>query len=216
MLNPVMGALEDVRAVGLMVLVVDTQRLRGEATAAALSSVGVPATFGEAGAGQADVALVHHSVPDSDELHELFADGDCRTLFLAGRQVDDRDPRLSHAYGVLSGDGLTVETLSRAVTEARAGRRPKRWKASEPTSDADLARALVATLSPRERSILRLVATARRNEEIGAELQISANTVRTHVQNILGKLGVGSRVAAVAVARRGGLDLESSSQRGAS
>ena len=37
---------------------------------------------------------------------------------------------------------------------------------------------------------------------------ISANTVRTHVQNIFGKLNVDNRGAAVAAARRAGLRLE--------
>jgi DNA-binding NarL/FixJ family response regulator len=60
-------------------------------------------------------------------------------------------------------------------------------------------------LTLRELAVLRLLAAGRRNADIADELGISANTVRTHVQNILNKLGASSRGAAVAMARQGGL-----------
>jgi DNA-binding NarL/FixJ family response regulator len=50
-----------------------------------------------------------------------------------------------------------------------------------------------AVLSPREREVLDLVARGARNREIAAELTISEFTVKRHVQNILGKLGLRSR-----------------------
>jgi DNA-binding CsgD family transcriptional regulator len=42
-------------------------------------------------------------------------------------------------------------------------------------------------------------------QEIADQLDISSNTVRTHMQSILSKLGVHSSLAAVAMARRAGL-----------
>lgn len=60
-------------------------------------------------------------------------------------------------------------------------------------------------LTPREREVLRLLAAGRSNEAIAAELFISQNTVRTHVQNILSKLNVHSKLEAVAFALRHGL-----------
>jgi DNA-binding NarL/FixJ family response regulator len=216
MLYQVMGGVDDVLGLGLMVLVVDSQRLRGEATAAALSAVGIAATWGAPGSCGADVALVHDGVPSSGDLEELLDDASCRTLVVVSGRLDERDSRVARAFGVLDGSRLTVETLAAAVRDARAGRRPQRWTPTAPATEVEQARKLVATLSPRERSILRLVASAQRNDEIGAELQISANTVRTHVQNILGKLEVSSRVAAVSTARRAGLDLEARPERGAS
>jgi DNA-binding NarL/FixJ family response regulator len=102
---------------------------------------------------------------------------------------------------------VEVEQLARAVRDARAGRAPQPWKPAEPSTDTQRAMGLVGALSARERTILGLLATARRNDEIGTELGISANTVRTHVQNIFGKLGVGNRVAAVALARKAGVEL---------
>ena len=60
-------------------------------------------------------------------------------------------------------------------------------------------------LSDRELDILRLLATQLSQREIGAELYVSMNTVKTHVKNIFFKLRVGSRDEAVDRARELGL-----------
>jgi len=57
-------------------------------------------------------------------------------------------------------------------------------------------------LTPRERDVLRLLADGKTNEEIGAALTISPQTVRTHVQKAMEKLGATTRVQAVATALR--------------
>lgn len=56
-------------------------------------------------------------------------------------------------------------------------------------------------LSERELELLRLIAAGLKNREIAAQLIISINTVKVHINNIYGKLGVSSRVQAVARAR---------------
>ncbi len=60
-------------------------------------------------------------------------------------------------------------------------------------------------LTPREREVLRFLAEGRSNQEIANALSISPRTVATHIHNILGKLGVSSRAAAVAMALRQGM-----------
>jgi DNA-binding NarL/FixJ family response regulator len=60
-------------------------------------------------------------------------------------------------------------------------------------------------LTPRELEILRLLGAGKSNKEIAAELQISERTARTHVSNILGKLGLTSRTQAALWAVRQGL-----------
>jgi two-component system, NarL family, response regulator LiaR len=60
-------------------------------------------------------------------------------------------------------------------------------------------------LSSRETDVLRLVAHGLGNEEIGRRLFISEATVRTHVSNILAKLGVANRTQAALYALREGL-----------
>ncbi len=71
--------------------------------------------------------------------------------------------------------------------------------------------ALVATLTGRERQILGALADGASTPEIAAELGISPATVQTHVKNVLGKLGVHSKVEAVGAAWRAGLVLASRS-----
>ena len=57
-------------------------------------------------------------------------------------------------------------------------------------------------LTQRERDVLRLLADGHSNEQIGAVLSISPQTVRTHVQKAMDKLGASTRVQAVATALR--------------
>jgi ATP/maltotriose-dependent transcriptional regulator MalT len=60
-------------------------------------------------------------------------------------------------------------------------------------------------LTPRELEVLRLVAEGKTNREIAAELVLSGHTVRRHLQNTFGKLGVSTRAAAASRALRRGL-----------
>ena len=60
-------------------------------------------------------------------------------------------------------------------------------------------------LTEREIDVLRLMAHGRSNKEIGAELHISEGTVKFHVNNILGKLGVADRTQAVTSAIQRGI-----------
>src|SRR4051812_20936157 len=60
-------------------------------------------------------------------------------------------------------------------------------------------------ISEREREILRLVATGATNQQIAQQLNISINTVKVHLRNIFGKIGVASRTEATVFAVRSGL-----------
>jgi DNA-binding NarL/FixJ family response regulator len=60
-------------------------------------------------------------------------------------------------------------------------------------------------LTDREVEVLRCLALGQSNKEIAANLVIADKTVRTHVSNILGKLGVTSRTQAALYALRTGL-----------
>lgn len=60
-------------------------------------------------------------------------------------------------------------------------------------------------ISPREQAILQHVADGLTNKEIARRLEVSPNTVKTHVANLFGKLGAARRTDAVAKARALGL-----------
>jgi LuxR family maltose regulon positive regulatory protein len=60
---------------------------------------------------------------------------------------------------------------------------------------------LVEPLSEREMEVLRLVTKGHSNREIGERLVITTGTVKRHITNIYGKLGVHSRTQAIALAR---------------
>ncbi len=63
----------------------------------------------------------------------------------------------------------------------------------------------VEELTPREHEVLRLLATGASNREIGAQLFISEGTVKNHISNILGRLGLRDRTQAAIYAKEHGL-----------
>jgi len=70
-----------------------------------------------------------------------------------------------------------------------------------PVADPDA----LAPLTAREREIFGLIVAGRSNDEIGATLHLTRNTVKTHVRAVLGKLGLRDRVHAVIYAYEHGV-----------
>jgi DNA-binding NarL/FixJ family response regulator len=100
---------------------------------------------------------------------------------------------------VAAGDALVDPSVTRRLVE--------RWVALEVTS-ASTSRPVppaVGTLSAREREILVGLARGRTNRELAGDLIVSEATVKTHVSNLLTKLGVRSRVQAVVLAYEAGV-----------
>jgi LuxR family maltose regulon positive regulatory protein len=64
---------------------------------------------------------------------------------------------------------------------------------------------LIEPLTERELEVLRLVCTGKSNQEIADELFLALNTIKRHVSNLYGKLGVNRRAQAIIEARRLGL-----------
>jgi two-component system NarL family response regulator len=71
--------------------------------------------------------------------------------------------------------------------------------------EQDRAHNRIARLTPREREVLALLADGADNGDIARVLVISPQTARTHIQNILGKLSVHSRLEAAALVRQNGI-----------
>jgi DNA-binding NarL/FixJ family response regulator len=63
-----------------------------------------------------------------------------------------------------------------------------------------------ATLTPRERDIVELIAGGRDNAQIAARLALSEKTVRNHITSIFAKLEVENRSQAIVLARKAGFD----------
>jgi DNA-binding NarL/FixJ family response regulator len=108
------------------------------------------------------------------------------------------------AIGYLLKD-TQADELRRAIKAAAAGQ-----VQLSPKAAARLMREVRAPESPealtdRETEVLRLLAQGQSNKEIAQTLNIGEKTVKTHVSNVLGKLGVQSRTQAALYAVRIGL-----------
>ena len=77
--------------------------------------------------------------------------------------------------------------------------------AQESAAEPLVVQPLIEPLSQRELEVLRLIAAGLSNREIAQELVIAIGTVKRHINNIYGKLGVHRRTEAVARARDLGL-----------
>ena len=96
---------------------------------------------------------------------------------------------------VCAGESLLAPSLTRRLIEEYLSRPP-------PGEDGS---ARLARLTEREREVLVLMARGLPNDEISAHLVVAAPTVKTHVNRVLAKLGVSTRVQAVVLAYETGL-----------
>jgi DNA-binding NarL/FixJ family response regulator len=94
-----------------------------------------------------------------------------------------------------AGDALLAPSVTRRLIEAFARRPP----------EATPSPSQLASLTARERDVLLLLARGRSNAEIAVALFVSEATVKTHVGNVLAKLGLRDRVQAVILAYETGL-----------
>jgi LuxR family maltose regulon positive regulatory protein len=129
--------------------------------------------------------------PRLDHVHSLLVLARARIargrLTLAASELEVAREQLD-AFTDVGRLGALADEIEAQLDEARAGAE----KTVEPPSPAELA-------------VLRLLATDLSQREIGNELFLSMNTVKTHTRNLYGKLGVRSREAAVHEANAVGL-----------
>jgi len=108
------------------------------------------------------------------------------------------------AIGYLLKD-IQASELRRAIKAAAAGQVQLTPQASAYLMREVRTPEAIEALTEREREVLRLLVQGHSNKEIGRDLQISEDTVKTHVKHIMAKLGVQSRTQAVLCAMRFGL-----------
>jgi two-component system, NarL family, response regulator LiaR len=159
---------------------------------------------------QPDVALMDLLMPVMDGIEATTAircaSPDTEVIALTSVLEDAAviDAVRAGAIGYLLKDAQADE-LCRAIRAAAAGQVQLSPKAAERLVREVRAPTSPEALTERETEVLRLLAHGRSNKEIAHDLVISEKTVKTHVSNILAKLGVSSRTQAALYAARVGL-----------
>ncbi|WP_370415119.1 response regulator [Streptomyces fradiae] len=168
-----------------------------------------------------DVALLDIRMPRTDGIEAcrtISAESRCRTVMLTTFDTDAyvyealhagasgfllKDVRrddLVHAVRVVAaGDSLLAPSVARRLVEQYTAGGPR------PGGPARTADPRLDVLTGRERETLLLLARGLSNAEIAAELVVSDHTVKTHVGNVLAKLGLRDRIQAVICAYETGL-----------
>ncbi|GAA2377804.1 response regulator transcription factor [Nonomuraea africana] len=152
-----------------------------------------------------DVLLLDLKMPVLDGLGALERLGGSATRVLVLTSVSDRSdvgPAMrAGAAGFLYKD-VDPNALVQAVRAVHGG---QVLLAPEAASAMLTAEAPPVPLTEREREVLRLIAAGRSNKEIARDLTVAEKTVKTHVSNVLMKLGVQDRTQAALYAVRHGL-----------
>ena len=186
------------------ILVVDDDKACRTLVTSLLARVGFETREAESG-GEAlaavsddrpSVVILDVSMPDISgyevcrELRDKFGQ-DLPIVFLSGTRTESYD----RAGGILLGaDDYIVKPFDPDELLARVRRLASRSARRPSGVGYDLTR--------REREVLRLLAAGISQDGIASRLFISPKTVATHIQRVIGKLGVHSRAQAVALAHR--------------
>lgn len=120
---------------------------------------------------------------DVDELKAALREGACGYL-LKNMEADALAVMIRRAA---EGHPVIADSMTqRLIMEMRTPARPEISVAPEPEP--------AASLTPRERDIVRILARGASNKDIARELALAESTVKIHVRNVLRKLNLSSRV----------------------
>ncbi len=211
------------------VLIVDDHRVFAEALATALdlepdiSVCGMAGSVAEAAAAvernRPDVALLDYQLPDgtgTEVCRAMLAQSpETKAVFLTQfAEIAVLVEAVEAGASAFLAKTSTVAEVVEAVRAARDGEtllsatmlqtllvHLQKARGPAPTD----APSSIEPLTARELDVLAWLARGYSNAQVAEELVLSPNTVRTHVQNILRKLGVRSKLAAVSLALRLGL-----------
>jgi DNA-binding NarL/FixJ family response regulator len=157
---------------------------------------------------QPDVALVDYRVPRLAGAELLKRLAEVAPATRAAVYTADADPALvseafaAGAAAVVLKEAPLADLVRALETIAAGGSYVDPALASLALTEGGGA---PASLTPRELDVLRLLAEGLSHEEIGGRLEISSETVRTHVRKACARLGAATRTQAVAKALRLGL-----------
>ncbi|MFN2151828.1 MAG: response regulator [Anaerolineales bacterium] len=124
-----------------------------------------------------------------------------KVIALTSYQEDDliQGALRAGAIGYLM-KNITARDLAAAIRSAHAGKMTLSPEAAQILVQSKYQNPEFEELTEREREVLKLMVDGLNNAEIAERLVISLSTVKYHISNILGKLGVENRVAAVTIA----------------
>jgi DNA-binding NarL/FixJ family response regulator len=186
------------------VLDIADRTLRAD-TADACEDAGIAVTAAAERVEEADVILIDRPVVSAIPAVALVPDGTHRIWpanVCAVVPTDTDAGTLAAIVTVVAAGYALTSRRDRdsAESEDAGGEDIGSWTAAGDETDEP-----GATLSSREREVLRLLAGGASNKEIAIALALSVSTVKFHVAAITEKLGARSRVDAVAIAVRAGL-----------
>jgi two-component system NarL family response regulator len=155
---------------------------------------------------QPDVALMDLKMPDMGGVEAIRAirmDFPLAKIVVLSTYEGDEDIFRAIQAGALTYllKNTPSEKMIDVIRKVAAGGRPMPPEVAQKLTD----RLLQPTLTNRETDVLRLLTRGMRNKEIAAALEITEETVQSHVKSILAKLAVHDRTEAVAVAIRRGI-----------
>jgi two-component system, NarL family, response regulator LiaR len=155
-----------------------------------------------------DVILMDMVMPDMDGatatrlIRKKFPDVQVLALTSFKEEILVQSALQAGAIGYLLKD-VSADELAQAIRAAQAGRATLSPEAAQAlVHAASQPRTPGLDLTDREREVLTLMIDGLNNTQIAARLTVSPSTVKSHVSNILAKLGVASRTEAVTLALR--------------
>jgi two-component system nitrate/nitrite response regulator NarL len=135
------------------------------------------------------------------ELRDRFGD-DLSLVFVSATRVEQLDRIAGFLIGA---DDYIVKPFDPEELLARMRGLLRRTNSHRQARTSGDGESELAALTRREREVLALLAQGHSQDVIAGELFISSNTVATHLQRVLSKLGVHSRAQAVALAHQQGI-----------
>jgi two-component system NarL family response regulator len=201
----------------IRVLIVDDHRVVRVGLRAIIDAEDDMEVVGEAGDGPAALAAYAEHKPDITLLDLRMPGMSGPEILTALRQADpqatvivltsyDADEDVYRAVQAGARGYLLKGTLPDGVLEAAIRKVHAGQRLLAPEAAARLADRMTSpSLTPREISVLELVAKGKSNKEIGTVLSLAEGTVKTHLKRIYEKLGVSDRTEAALVAVQRGI-----------
>ncbi len=152
-----------------------------------------------------DVVLMDLVMPEVDGVAATRAikeqDPSIQVIALTSFQEDElvQNALKAGAIGYLM-KNITARELEAAIRSAKEGKMTLSPEAAQSLVHSSQQSTEIEALTAREREILKLMTQGLNNAEIAERIVVSLSTVKYHVSNILVKLGVDNRVAAVTMA----------------